>query len=286
MRLRRDVAPASWVRQSLAPEQEQILTRLAQTYLTERQWPTWQWLRDDLGLSTTDGERLVRGLPQLGVTQGHYGLSYGFVWLSEGRSGLRIQDGDLVKLTVAGLWRGGATILAQEYLQVLASAVEASLAVRPSLSEAALAEFTNRNVAALDPAVQTLAAGPMYELLHQEPAFQSYSRGSNHSNDGLTWSFSLADGVRRYRAVTSIDSYVDAVNAHLAEVNADLPAALTTSAPPAPSRWKRAGAGVLSFVKGRLQVLAVSTVDKVLASLAGGAVVALVTWLTVLKGHR
>jgi tagatose-1,6-bisphosphate aldolase non-catalytic subunit AgaZ/GatZ len=149
-----------------------------------------------------------------------------------------------------------------------------------------LAEFTNRNVEALVPAVQTLAAGPMYELLHQEPAFQSYSRSSNHSNDGLTWSFSLADGIRRYRTVTSIDSYIDAVNAHLAEVNADLPAALTTTAPLAPSRWKRAGAGVLSFVKGRLQALAVSTVDKVLASLAGGAAVALVTWLTVLKDHR
>ena len=74
-------------------DQQVLLETVANIYLENEKWPTWQWLEETLERSGLDAPSIVSTLPRTGS----YG--YGFI------RGLRVtpQRLDTVKLTIAGL---------------------------------------------------------------------------------------------------------------------------------------------------------------------------------------
>jgi hypothetical protein len=235
------------VHHPLTPAQEQLLQLLADTFLRERLWPKWWWLRrqlQELGLDP-EGEQLLLGLPRLGIREGLLGQVYGYLWFSDWIDGSSLGDESMVGLTMVGFWRTQARSLVTEYLIVLNAAARASRDFERSLTEVTRPVFSSSDVADLGPRTALIAALPLADSLRHEPPFQA--SGPVPSADGLSWSCRLNDTIDSYQAVTSVGDYVQTVTLQLAKANTELVTRgwISTPAVQLP-RWKQAGRKLLT----------------------------------------
>lgn len=236
-----EAPPLAWFDQPLTGQQIELMRLLADTFVAEQAWPNWRWLQTQLGMV---GDAVLRDLPRTGVHEWTWGHEYGYVWVEDGRQ-TRIPPEATVRLTVAGLARAGAAELVDGYLATLTAAVQTSKNFPASPTEVIYPSFSSTDAGVASETARTLAGLPVFDLLDYEPPFRMSRRSSTHQPDGLTWSFQIADAIRRYEGVTSIEAYLRAATTHLQEINAEsnsqmpFPISLVTESQTASSKRKK-----------------------------------------------
>lgn len=225
------------MRERLEPEQERLLQILADAFRLDHRWPSWRWVRKQLGLRSDEANALLRSLPRLGEKRGTYGQVYGLAWASDPIDGWGgVNDNTTVGLTVAGLSRackvGGlipaSWCPADDVLHVLAVAVAVSEAFQPSRTNPEQARFGSADVEALDGGTPSLDDVDLYELLQREPPF--WGMGGGRTPEGA-WHYLLEDSIEQYAGVKTMAAYVAEVGKQIGEANVKVGALFPAPAP-------------------------------------------------------
>lgn len=221
----------------LSEEQRTVLALLEQTYRHRRVWPPWQFVEGTLEARQIEATEVISALPQVGRTQGIYGLSYGLTW-TRGSPGIALQPADPVGLTVVGFYRAGAFDVVDIFLAVLAMGCSKLRTTKLDPERVVPLELTSDEVFAElfanHDEMPILSAPELYELLEHEPAM--WTGGRSLSPDGA-WRWEMTRAIRQYESVRTIDEYVEVVT-RLAEesgrqVAATIPFASSIASPPA-----------------------------------------------------
>jgi hypothetical protein len=235
--VRPQYAAVDLLHQRLEPGQERLLQVLADAFRLDHRWPSWRWVRKQLGLRADGASAQLRSLPRLGEKRGIHGQVYGLVWASDPIDGMgSVNDTTTVGLTAAGLSRAcvlgdpipGSWCPADDIVRVLAAAVAVSEAFQPSRVNPEQARFGSAEVAALDGGTPSLDGVDLYELLRREPPF--WGMGGGCTAEGA-WHYQLEDGIERYAGVKTMTEYVTEVGKQIGEANANLGAFFPVPAP-------------------------------------------------------
>jgi hypothetical protein len=192
----------------LTPEQQHLLQVVYKPFGTNLRWPIFQYVEATLDNEDLDAVSVLATFPTVGPGR------YGPVWYT----GPIVPPQDSpVALTVAGLYHllPETDTEIQQFLRVLRYLVTARDGFTPSPFEVRPVEVTSHAVME-DLQASKLIVLPdtpamIYELLHHEPSLI----GSSSSGEGA-WKAEVHREVRRYRAVTTVEAYLERVMAQFA----------------------------------------------------------------------
>lgn len=214
-RQRRPEPETHFWQESVTPDQLRLLQLMATTFLTRRKWPTWQGLRNELGLGPDPTADVFHSLPRIKRMIAIYGAEYGYVRTNERTAGMiGLSDDVRLALTVAGWWRTGHQAIVEQFLAILAAAVRKWRDSQPDITESVQVTFTHEDVPDLGSDPGALTVADLFEVLDREPPFWW-----GHNGDTNGWSFHLDAQIERYAAVTTIEDYLAAVSDYAEDRN-------------------------------------------------------------------
>jgi hypothetical protein len=201
------VRAVSLLREPLTPEQVTLLRVISEPFLSDGEWPIWQYADLMLdGWHDLDAADVLASLPSAGEhtpSSQHYGL----IWRTD--SYRQPRPDDQVTITVAGLWHvPQASPLIGTFVTMIRYLVDRQRLLVPSPREVVTATVTSTEIAGHLDGADELTLDRLHLLLDHEP----YLHGRvNQSTPESPWTIQVPAILRDYRDVTTIEDYIDKV---------------------------------------------------------------------------